>query len=164
MTEYSRQNKKAWEYNAYEFWLKQSGPPAERAKKDLENPLGMLKKYSVYFDSYRGVKIANICGSCGKKAVPLAILGAEVTVFDISEDNKKYALEVAAAAKVALNFEVCDVLEIDMEKYGGYFDVVFMEGGILHYFHDIDAFMGIMYSLLKTGGKMIGFAIRSHSY
>ena len=28
----------------------------------------------------------------------MAILGAEVTVFDISEDNKKYALEVAASA------------------------------------------------------------------
>lgn len=42
-----------------------------------------------YFDTYSGIKIANICGSCGKKAVPLAVLGAEVTVFDISEDNKK---------------------------------------------------------------------------
>ena len=94
-------------------------------------------------------------GSCGKKAVPLAILGAEVTVFDISEDNKKYALEVATAAKVDLNFEVCDILEIDIEKYGNYFDVVFMEGGVLHYFHDIDEFMCIMYSLLKDNGKMI---------
>lgn len=155
MVDYSIQNKRAWEYNAYEFWVKQSGTPVDRAKKDLENPMGMLKRYSDYFDTYSGVKIANICGSCGKKAVPLAVLGAEVTVFDISEDNKKYALEVAAAAKVNLNFEVCDILEIDMEKYGNYFDVVFMEGGILHYFHDIDEFMGIMYSLLKDSGKMI---------
>ena len=30
-----------------------------------------------------------------------------------------------------------------------------MEGGVLHYFHDIDEFMGIMYALLKSGGKMI---------
>lgn len=115
----------------------------------------MLKKYSNYFETYSGVKIANICGSCGKKAVPLAILGAEVTVFDISEDNKKYALEVAEAANVCLNFEVCDILEINIEKYGDYFDVVFMEGGVLHYFHNIDDFMRIMYSLLKNGGKMI---------
>lgn len=135
--------------------MKQSGTPGDRAKKDLEDPIKMLKKYAAYFDTYKGIKVANICGSCGKKAVPLAILGAEVTVFDISEDNKKYALEVAAAAKVDLNFEVCDILEIDMEKYGNYFDVVFMEGGILHYFHDIDEFMGIMYSLLKENGKMI---------
>lgn len=99
--------------------------------------------------------MANICGSCGKKAVPLAILGAEVTVFDISEDNRRYALEVAEAANVTINFEVCDVLEIDTDKYGDYFDVVFMEGGVLHYFHDIDAFMHMMYTLLKDRGRMI---------
>ena len=89
MVEYSAQNKKAWEYDAYEFWVKQSGTPGDRAKKDLEDPIKMLKKYAAYFDTYKGIKVANICGSCGKKAVPLAILGAEVTVFDISEDNKK---------------------------------------------------------------------------
>ncbi len=155
MRAYSIQNKRAWEYNAYEFWVKQAGAPSDRAEKDLENPVGMLKRYAGYFDTYSGVKIANICGSCGKKAVPLAILGAEVTVFDISQDNRKYALEVAAAAKVRLNYEVCDILEIDLERYGNYFDVVFMEGGVLHYFHDIDEFMGIMRSLLKDSGKMI---------
>lgn len=155
MTDYRIQNKRAWEYNAYDFWVKQSGTPFDRAKRDLENPIGMLKRYSDYFDTYNGIKVANICGSCGKKAVPLAILGAEVTVFDISEENRKYALEVAAAAKVELNFEACDILEIDIEKYGKYFDVVFMEGGVLHYFHDIDEFMCMMYSLLKDNGKMI---------
>ena len=155
MKAYSMQNKKAWEYNAYEFWVKQAGAPADRAKQDREDPVGMLKKYADYFDTYSGMKIANICGSCGKKAVPLAVLGADVTVFDISEDNKRYALEVAAAAGVDLHFEVCDILEIDQQKYGGYFDIVFMEGGVLHYFHNIDEFMRIMYSLLKNGGKMI---------
>lgn len=152
---YRIRNKQAWEYSAYEFWLQNCGQPSERAKKSLENPLGMLKKYAAYFDTYAGVRIANICGSCGKKAIPLAVLGAEVTVFDISEDNRKYALEVAEAAKVPLHYEVCDILEIDRKKYGGYFDVVFMEGGILHYFHDINEFMEILYALLKDGGKMI---------
>lgn len=125
------------------------GIPTERAKKDVENPMGMLKRYTEYFDSYDGIKVANICGSCGKKAIPLALLGSEVTIFDISEDNKKYALEVAKAANVNLNFEVCDILEIDLSQYENYFDVVFMEGGILHYFHDIDEFMSVIYSILK---------------
>ena len=155
MREYSKKNKAAWEYNAYEFWVKHGGTPAERAKLDVENPVGMLRKYATYFDEYEGVKVANICGSCGKKAVPLALLGAEVTVFDISEDNKRYALETAAAAKTELNYVVGDVLDIDMKTYGSYFDVVFMEGGILHYFHDINEFMQVMYSLLKPGGKLI---------
>lgn len=155
MRDYSVQNKKAWEYSAYEFWTEHSGTPAERAKKDMENPLGMLRKYSAYFDSYKNKKIANICGSCGKKAIPLALLGADVTVFDISEDNKKYALEVAAAANVHINYEVGDVLDINPGIYGSYFDVVFMEGGILHYFHDIHEFMSVMNSLLKPNGTMI---------
>lgn len=155
MKDYRIQNKKAWEYNAYDFWVREAGKPEELAKKMLENPVRQLRKYSAYFDRYQGIRVANICGSCGKKAVPLAILGAEVTVFDISRQNQRYALEVAEAAGVYLNYVVCDVLQIDLEIYGGYFDVVFMEGGILHYFHDVDRFMEIMYTLLKPGGKMI---------
>ena len=42
-----------------------------------------------------------------------------------------------------------------MAKFGGLFDVVFMEGGVLHYFHDIEQFMDIMYGLLKPGGRLI---------
>ena len=155
MRDYSEQNRKAWEYNAYEFWTMTSGTPAERAAGDMADPEKMLRRYAGYFDRYDGVRVANICGSCGKKAVPLALLGAEVTVFDISEQNRRYAVETAEAAHVRIGYEVCDVLEIDLEKYGGYFDVVFMEGGILHDFHDIGEFMRMMHALLKPGGKMI---------
>ena len=155
MEDYIAQNKEAWEYNAYEFWIREAGMPAKRAEKILQNPVGELKKYAAYFDSYQGVRIANICGSCGKKAVPLAALGAFVTVFDISEDNRRYALELAAAAGVSIGYEVCNVLEIDRKRFCNAFDVVFMEGGILHYFHNIDAFMNMMYILLKPGGIMI---------
>ncbi|MCR4788201.1 MAG: class I SAM-dependent methyltransferase [Lachnospiraceae bacterium] len=155
MRDYSVQNKKAWEFDAYDFWVKQSGTPEERAEEDIKDPVGKLRKYARYFDSYEGVKIANICGSCGKKAIPLALLGAEVTVFDISEDNKRYATEVARAANTEIEYVVGDVLEIDIKKYSGYFDVVFMEGGILHYFHDIDEFMKIMNAILRKGGRII---------
>ena len=155
MKDYSIQNKKAWEYSAYDFWVSQNGTPKELAEKILENPKTHLRKYAQYFDSFEGIKVANICGSCGKKAIPLALLGAEVTVFDISEDNKKYASEVAEAAGASINYVVGDVLEIEKEAFYGTFDVVFMEGGILHYFHDIHEFMQIMYGLLKKDGKLI---------
>lgn len=155
MNETSKQNKTAWEFNAYDFWVEQSGQPGERAKMILADPLRSLKFHASYFEQFEGVKVANICGSCGKKAVALAALGAEVTVFDISEQNKKYAMELADAARVAIRYEVCDVLEIDLQKYGEAFDVVFMEGGILHYFHDLGQFMGMMHALLKPGGTLI---------
>lgn len=153
--DYVERNKKAWEYNAYQFWIREAGEPAQRGEKIRKDPKGALKRFAAYFDTYKGVRIANICGSCGKKAVPLALLGAEVTVFDISADNRRYALELAEAAGTRIGFQVCDVLKIDMDKFGGTFDVVFFEGGVLHYFHDISAFMGVMHGLLKPGGKMI---------
>ena len=155
MKDYSLQNKKAWEYNAYDFWINEMGTPEELAQKIVSDPIGKLKKYSAYFDHYKGLHVANICGSCGKKAVPLALLGAEVTVFDISDDNSRYAQELAKAAGTNIGYEICDVLEMDLKKYGNRFDVVFMEGGVLHYFHDLDQFMSIMWKLLKLGGKMI---------
>lgn len=155
MDKYTKQNKMAWEYSPYEFWVSKNGTPSEMAKKDIENPRAVLKNYSKYFKNVQGLKIANICGSCGKKAVPLSILGASVTVFDISEENKRYALETAAAAGTRIDYVVGDVMNIDMSLYEGYFEIVFMEGGILHYFHDINSFMSVMNKLLKAGGKMI---------
>lgn len=155
MNKYSKQHKAAWEFDAYDFWVRQAGTPQERAAKDKADPLRELGKYTAYFDQYKGVRIANICGSCGKKAVPLALLGAEVTIFDISEANRRYALETAEAAGIQVDFMVGDVMETDLKIFGGYFDVVFMEGGILHYFHDIDQFMGLMYAMLKPDGRMI---------
>ncbi|MBR4359233.1 MAG: class I SAM-dependent methyltransferase [Clostridia bacterium] len=155
MKDYSERNKMAWEFDAYDFWVRQAGTPQERAERDMENPLAMLRRYAGYFDRFEGVRIANICGSCGKKAIPLALLGADVTIFDISEANRRYALETAQEAHVRIGFEVGDVLDTDLRKYGKHFDVVFMEGGVLHYFHDIDEFMRIMYAMLKPGGKMI---------
>ena len=155
MNEIGKQHKKAWEYDAYNFWVVHNGTPEERAKADIENPKKMLGKYAQYFDCFKGVKIANICGSCGKKAIPLALLGSDVTVFDISEENRRYAMDTARAADVSIDYEVIDVMDIGLTRYGKAFDIVFMEGGILAYFHDLDAFMTKMYSLLKPGGKLI---------
>ena len=138
MKDYSVQNKRAWEYNAYDFWVRTAGSPAELAARVMADPMRSLKRYARYFDAFEGVRVANICGSCGKKALPPALLGAEVTVFDISEDNRRYALEAADAAHVTLGYEVGDVLDVDLARFGGSFDVVFMEGGVLHYFHDLE--------------------------
>ena len=155
MVDYIAQNKRAWEYNAYDFWCTHNGAPADLAETLKSDPLKAIRRHAAYFDTFDGVRIANICGSCGKKAVPLALLGAKVVVFDLSADNCRYATEVAAAAGVPLDYQVGNVLEIDMEQYGNAFDVAFMEGGILSYFHDIGQFMAVMRGLLRPGGKLI---------
>jgi SAM-dependent methyltransferase len=155
MNEQSNKNKKAWGYRAYEFWYKKDGSPMDKAKEILKNPKASLKKHQHHFDDIEGMKVANLCGSNGRRAVPLSLLGAEVTVFDISEENKRYALELAHCANTSIDYIVGDIYDIDLEKYKNSFDILYLEGGILHYFNDIDKFMTILFSILKSGGKMI---------
>lgn len=125
------------------------------AERILKNPLAQLKKHKNYFDNIKEKKIANLCGSNGRKAVPLALLGAEVTVFDISEENKQYALELAEHANTSIEYIVTDIYDIDQIIYGGHFDMLYLEGGILHYLHDLDRFMSVLFSMLKAGGQLL---------
>jgi SAM-dependent methyltransferase len=155
MNEQSIANKKAWEYKAYDFWYMRDGKPDEKAKKIMENPLGCLKKHKKYFTDVKGKTIANVCGSNGRKAVPLALLGADVTVFDISEENKRYALELAQCAGVRIDYVVGDFYDADTSKFKEYFDYVYAEGGILHYFNDINKFNKLLYEILKPNGHLI---------
>lgn len=151
----TKKNKEAWEYRAYEFAVKNNGIPSEHATHILENPIALLKEHGKYFDNIGSLKIGNPCGSSGRRAVALAALGADVTVFDISSENERYAVELADAANVKLDYVVSDVLAIDSDVYGAYFDMLYLEGGVLHYFHDIDKFMDKLYSLLKSDGEIV---------
>jgi len=154
MSRQSDLNKKAWEHKAYDFWTSQ-GTPCEKAAQLIKNPRERLRYHQAYFEHIEGLKIANPCGSNGRIAVPLALLGADVTVFDISQENARYALELAACAKVKLHYVVGDFLETDVSKYGGLFDIVYAEGGILHYFADLDAFTKRLHDITKPGGQLI---------
>ena len=148
-------NKTAWEYRAYEFWNQRDGSPADKAKEIRNDPGASLKKHQHLFKEVTGKKIANLCGSNGRKAVPLALLGADVTVFDISQANRHYALELAACAGTEIEYIVGDIYEVDLKTYRHQFDLLYLEGGILHYFHDLEAFAVILHTLLKPGGKLI---------
>ena len=155
MNKQSELNKIAWEYRAYDFWQMRDGKPEEKAKRIIENPLGCLKKHQKYFDDIKKKKIANICGSNGRKAVPLALMGAEVTIFDISDENKRYALELAQYAGIQIDYVVGDFYDADINKYNEYFDIAYLEGGILHYFNDINKLTKMLCEILKLGGKLI---------
>lgn len=155
MNEQSIKNKEAWEYRAYEFWNMRDGTPEQKASQILQNPKGCLKYHQKYFDNVQGLKIANPCGSNGRRAIPLALIGAKVTVFDISEANMKYAMELARSANTSIEYVVGDFYDIDLNKYKEYFDMLYLEGGILHYFNDINRFAGMLYAITRHGGRII---------
>ncbi|MDE7289483.1 MAG: class I SAM-dependent methyltransferase, partial [Oscillospiraceae bacterium] len=116
--------KKSEDYNAYDYFVYKNGKPAERAKKITADPAAMLEDFSDYFEDYKGLKIAAISDTDGSYAIPMACMGAEVTVFGIFEDGKKYALKTAEAAGVNINYEICDVLATDARFFDRFAAVI----------------------------------------
>ncbi|GGO02108.1 class I SAM-dependent methyltransferase [Saccharibacillus kuerlensis] len=148
-------NEEAWNRETYDAWIQRFGNPAEAAARIGKQPLKSLSVLGEAIGSPEGKRIMNLMGSNGSKAVALALLGASVTVVDFSPGNRRYALELAEAAGVPLDYIVSDVLKLETESLAGQFDVVFAEMGILHYFVDLAPFMQLARTLLAPNGRFV---------
>lgn len=153
--EHSRTNQIAWSHKAYESAVQLGGTPEEAAQALQKDPEFTLRAYRKYLGDVKGKKIANLLGSIGKKAIALSLLGAEVTVVDITKENQRYALECADAAGVSLNYIVSDLLEWPTKSYKKHFDLVLMELGILHYFIDLNPLVKLICDILLPNGQFV---------
>ena len=72
-----------------------------------------------------------------------------VNVVDISEENRLYAMQVAAATGVSIDYICSDVLNIPNEETLGEFDIVLMEFGVLHYFTDLNSIFTVVRRRLR---------------
>ena len=154
-TAITQKNKIAWEADAYNAWVKAYGTPSEVAKQLVDNPKHKVRRILPYLGNVEGQRIANPLGSNGRLGVALALLGAKVSIFDISEANHRYALELAEAAGVMLTYEVGDFLTVELESLQQTFDSLVMELGIIHYFIDLKAFVTKLYALLREDGRLV---------
>jgi len=148
-------NNKAWNTKAYEAWVTHFGPPEVQAENLKLNGRHKLRRWIKYIGDPNGKRIINLLGSTGSKAIPLALLGADVTVIDISRENQRYALEVAGYADVKLNYIVADVLNIPSEMNVSDYDIVLMEFGILHYFSNLTPIFELVHNILRKNGRFI---------
>lgn len=113
----STANKIAWENKAYQAWVQAYGTPKELAIELKQNYMHHLRYWLKYVGDASGKRVINLLGSHGRKAISLALLGSEVTVVDISEENRKYSLDTAAAADVKINYICADALHIPNERH-----------------------------------------------
>lgn len=153
--ELSKVNEAGWNQSAYQAWVNRHGLPKEYAQKLIANPTQAVSYYLKYMGDVRNKKIANLLGSKGNKAVSFALLGAEVTVVDISKDNSRYALELANEAGAPIKYIVSDVLDIPKSEKLVDFDFILLELGVLHYFVDLQPLFELVYHSLKPGGRFI---------
>lgn len=148
-------NKSAWSERSYEAWTNRYGTPQIAAERISRDPKARLKELYSHIGDVRGKKVANLLGSHGSKAVALALLGANVTVVDMSEQNAQYARELATAAGVDIRYIVSDVLKLPESELTGDYDLIVTELGILHYFTDLRPYFNVIFSLLKGGGRLV---------
>ncbi|MCI3927671.1 class I SAM-dependent methyltransferase [Paenibacillus sp. TRM 82003] len=153
--ELAKANKAAWETKAYRAWVARYGTPDELAASLKREHRHLLRYWLPHLDDPNGKRVLNLLGSHGRKAISLALMGAEVTVVDISEENRAYALASAAAAGVPLDYVCADVLAIPDEERLGAFDVVLMEFGILHYFTELTPLFDLAHRRLRSGGRLL---------
>ncbi|BCB03711.1 class I SAM-dependent methyltransferase [Bacillus sp. KH172YL63] len=153
--EMSRVNGIGWNQGAYAAWVKRYGVPEEYAEILKGNPQRKVSHYTSYIGDVRGKKIAHLLGSKGNKAVCFALMGANVTVVDLSVENKVYAMALADHAGVTMDYIVCDLLEVPEKHPLNDFDVVLLELGVLHYFVDLKPVFTIVKDILKSGGMFV---------
>ncbi len=147
-------NRDAWNARRYDAWVAAIGTPQAEAKAILANPQQRARRLLPHLGDVAGQRICNIQGSHGRVAVALALLGADATVLDFAEQNRRYALELAAAAGVAIDYRLGDVIEAEGLGLQP-FDAVVMELGILHYHQDLDRFFRVMAALTRPGGRLV---------
>ena len=152
--EITERNRIAWGAESYQAWVNHYGPPREAAAAILSDPQHTLRRLLEFVGDPKGLTIANPLGSHGRVATALALLGANVTVFDVSESNSRYARELAYEAGVSFDYVVGDFLATAIER-SNQFDTVVMELGIVHYFIEIDRFVASVRGLLKPTGRLV---------
>jgi SAM-dependent methyltransferase len=148
-------NLEAWQEDTYEAWVERFGTPAEVVTRLRRNPTVVVRPLYKLLGEIAGARIANLMGSNGVKALALAMLGAEVTVFDCSPGNARYARELAHEALLEMRFVLADILNLPAEELRPSYDAVLAELGIVHYFTDLDPLMAVACRLLRPGGRFV---------
>jgi SAM-dependent methyltransferase len=145
----------AWSTGVYHARCQEHGNPEDAAREMQADPEYFLRHFLHALGPVEGCRVLNLLGSCARKAVPLALLGADVTVVDISEDNRRYAIETAEAAGVTIEFKVCDAMSFLSSIQDPAFDICLMEGGVLHYFQDLVPLFSGVRDVLEEGGRFV---------
>jgi 2-polyprenyl-3-methyl-5-hydroxy-6-metoxy-1,4-benzoquinol methylase len=146
-------NRRAWNAQRFVAWTKAYGSPEAEAARIVAAPDTVLRRLAPHIGTVAGKRICHVQGSHGRIAVALARLGAHVTVVDFADENRQFALALAAAAGVSIDYVLSDIMRAaDLARD---FDLLVLELGVLHYHQDIEAFFAVMRRLAKDGGTLV---------
>ncbi|MDY3286228.1 MAG: class I SAM-dependent methyltransferase [Eubacteriales bacterium] len=111
-----------------------------------------------FLDRYvkKGDRVLDIGGGPGRYSLYLAEKGCEVTLFDLSEENVRFAAREAAVRGLTLRTVCGDAREADRLVAEGGFDCVLLMGPLYHLLEEADREAAVRAAcrLLKPGGVL----------
>lgn len=117
-------NRHAWNAGRNSAWVSAFDSPEAETRRIVTDPSHVLQHLLPNLGSVAGARICSVQGSHGRVAVALSYLGADVVVFDFAEDNRRFALELAASAGVEINYVLCDVMKANELGQNRQFDIL----------------------------------------
>jgi len=148
-------NRQAWNAQRYEAWSTAYGGPVVEAARIVADPARPIRRLIPYIGDVSGKRVCHVQGSHGRIAAALALLGAEVRVIDFSDANRRFALDLAAAAGVTIDYAVCDIMDAGELALPHGFDVLVLEMGVLHYHQNLARFFTVLRRLAEEGGLLV---------
>ncbi|PKM66568.1 MAG: class I SAM-dependent methyltransferase [Firmicutes bacterium HGW-Firmicutes-19] len=139
-------NKLAWgklSQDHFNRFLKELSDGRKKLNPLVEEQLGDLS----------GRKVLHLQCNTGADSVLLAKLGAKVTAVDFVLDNINFAIELAKANHVDIDFICSDVHTLD-EILNDSFDLVITFDGVLGWLFDLSKWASNIYKFLKPQGKL----------
>lgn len=108
--------------------------------------------------------IAHLPCNNGRELLSLMKFGAAKGIgFDISDTAISEAKELAAIAKLNVEFHRANILDID-DKFNNSFDFIYISEGSLQWFDSLNEYFRIISKLLKQNGKIIIFEMHPFAY
>ena len=104
-------NRNAWNAGRYDAWVSAFGGIEAEAARIVADPKHPTRRILPYLETVKGRRICCVQGSHGRIAVALAVMGAKAHVIDFSEENRRFASDLAKAANVSVDYDVCDILK-----------------------------------------------------
>ena len=109
-----------------------------------------------FYPNLNGMKICVPSSGDNVIAFSFHMLGAKVTSCDISSEQIKNAKKIAEEQEWAIDFHVCDSMEMNGIR-DDYYDLVFTSNGVHTWISDLPVMHKSFNRILKEGGRYIFF-------
>ncbi len=157
LPEITQQNRRAW--NEIAQVRSRTFPPAEffaEGGSTLDHRA--VEAAQAAFGTLSGLRVIYLQSATGEDTLSWAVLGAQATGIDISDEQIALARAKAEKAKLPVRFIAADIYELPAalpEDLQSGYDLVFTGGGAIVWLPDLQRWAAVVASLLKPGGRLL---------